>query len=165
MRRTLIGVLAVVGLLTSTSTLAAEPYLGIKFGAMNPDSSNLDPAWNAGVTLGWRIPNYDFFAVEGELSTSLLSGNVKSTNDDWSVTNLAAYGVFRAGSPKVMFKGKLGLGYWDQRVDDGPDDDGLDLTAGVGVDIALGSGLLEIEYTQIEPDLAFITAGFVFGFF
>ncbi|KPK40675.1 MAG: hypothetical protein AMJ69_01635 [Gammaproteobacteria bacterium SG8_47] len=132
---------------------------------MNPDSSNLDPAWNVGVNLGWRIPNYDYFAIEGELTTSLLSGDVKSTNDDWTVSNVAAYGVFRAGSPKVMFKGKLGLGYWDLRVDDGPDDDGVDLTAGVGVDIALGGGLLEIEYTQIEPDLAFITAGFVFGFF
>ena len=121
MRGKLIAVVALISLLASSAAVAAPPYLGIKFGAMNPDSSNLDPAWNVGATLGWRIPNYDYFSVEGELTTSLLTGDVKSTNDDWTVTNLAGYGVFRAGSPKVMFKGKLGLGYWDLRVDDGPE--------------------------------------------
>jgi hypothetical protein len=134
---------------------SSEFYFGVKGGLMDPDGKNNDAAFNIAAVVGQPIQRY--LSWEGELSASLSDGEVAGR--DWDVNSIAGYGVFRTEG-KVMLKGKLGLAYWDAA-----DDDDLSLSLGVGVDIRLAkNGALEVEFTQIDDQIDFLSVGYLFNF-
>jgi hypothetical protein len=131
-------------------------FYGAKGGFMKPDGDNNDPAFNIGGVIGQPIQRY--FSWEGEVTFSVVDGEV-GNNDNWDIVTAAGYGVFRSEG-KVGFKGKVGLAYWNT-----DDDDDLSLSAGVGVGLRMGkSGMLDVEFTQIEDQVDFISVGYLFNF-
>jgi hypothetical protein len=51
------------------------------------------------------------------------------------------------------------VSYWD----DSSDDD-INLTAGIGLGFRLGRGILDVEYTQINPRTDYVTVGYILPF-
>jgi opacity protein-like surface antigen len=155
------GRLATVVLLSAiaTSVHAAETpgfFYGAKGGFMKPDGDRNDSAFNIGGVIGQPIQRY--FSWEAELTVSVVDGEVGG-NEDWDILTLAGYGVFRSEG-KIGFKGKAGVAYWDA-----DSDDDLSLSLGVGVGFRLDkTGMLDIEYTQIDDQVDFISVGYLFNF-
>lgn len=54
----------------------------------------------------------------------------------------------------IHLKAKLGVAYWD----DGSDHD-TSLSAGIGIGFRMGRGILDVEYTQLNNFVDYITVG------
>jgi len=134
----------------------SHTFFGVKGGLMKPDGGNTDSAGNIGVVMGQPVARY--FSWEAELTASLFDGEV-GTNSNWDINTLAGYAVFRSEG-KIGFKGKAGLAYWDT----GSDDD-FSLSFGIGAGFKMGkSGMLDVEYTQIDNSVDYISVGYLFNF-
>lgn len=137
----------------------ADMYFGAKAGPMMFDIPGVDDPTNAAVVLGkeWGVVAGDI-GVQVEASTSIDDGAFGPY--DVSINTLAAYGVFRSAGP-VYFIGKAGV--LREEIDVGPiseSDTGLSFGAGIG--FSLGVAQIEIEYTVIEEDVSFLSAGIRF---
>lgn len=143
----------------STSSQQSHTFFGIKGGFMKPDGENNDSALNIGAVIGQPVSRY--FSWEAELNTTLADGEV-GNNQDWDITNIAGYAVYRSEG-SIGFKAKAGLTYWDADV---PGDDGdMSLTMGIGAGFKMGqSGMLDVEYTQIDDFVDYISVGYLFNF-
>lgn len=156
-------IIGITALFLLTPVFAAQPakstshlFYGIKGGLMDPDGSSTDPAGNIGAVIGQPIARY--FSWEAEITGTIIDGTV-GNNTDWDVNTLAGYAVFRTEG-KIGFKGKAGVAYWDT----GSNDD-LSLSLGIGAGFRMGqSGMLDVEFTQIDNDLDFISIGYIFNF-
>jgi hypothetical protein len=142
---------------------AAEPaksqshtFFGVKGGLMKPDGSNTDSAGNIGVVMGQPVARY--FSWEAELNATLFDGKV-GTDNNWDINTLAGYAVFRSEG-NIGLKAKAGLAYWDT----GSNDD-FSLSLGIGAGFKMGkSGMLDVEYTQIDDSVDYISVGYIFNF-
>lgn len=139
--------------LSSTAIQAAGKstpwYFAIKGGFMDVDGA-ADSAINMGADVGYR--NNKYLSTEVELTKTLIDGDTPSGND-WEVDTLSVFAAFRSNT-EVKLKGKIGI----TNVDYGNDDD-LELSFGFGVGFWAGGGLMEIEYTEIDDNLNFISVG------
>ena len=134
----------------------APLYYAVKGGFMQPDGDDNDSALNLGGMLGQ--PFHRNFAWEAELTLSIADGEVGG-DDDWDITTVAGYGVFR-GPGKVAFKGKAGIAYWNSS-----DEDDFSLSTGVGVGMRVGeSAMLDLEFTEIDDSVDFISVGYIFKY-
>lgn len=128
---------------------------GGKAGFAKPHGSNNDSGFNIAGVLGAQIqPNVYW---EAELSLGIIDGEV-GKNKDWNINSIAGYGVYRTDGD-VHLKAKLGVSYWDDDFDDD-----FNLTAGIGLGIRAGRGVIDVEYTQINPDTDYITVGYMLPF-
>ncbi len=139
--------------LISTYSLAANKgspwYFGLKGGIM--DSQGIgDSAINMAVDIGYR--NNRYLSTEIELSKTLIDGNTPS-GQDWEVNTLSAFAAFRSNT-EVKLKAKIGL----SNVDTG-NNSNLELSFGIGLGFWAAGGLMEIEYTEIDDGLNFISLG------
>lgn len=131
-------------------------FYGGKAGFMKPDGRGNDPAFNIAGVIGMPLQRY--FSWEAELGFSVADGSV-GTNQDWDIFAISGFGVFRTEG-RVGVKAKLGLSYWDD-----PSDNSTSLSAGIGAGIRLGpKGMLDVEYTQINSAVDFISVGYVYNF-
>ena len=122
---------------------------------MKPDGKNNDSAFNIGAVMGQGMTKY--FSWEAELNASLSDGKVSNT--DWDITNIAGYAVYRSPG-NIGFKAKAGLTYWDS-----PNDNGTSLTMGIGAGFKMGkSGMLDVEYTQVDDFVDYISVAYLFNF-
>ena len=128
---------------------------GIKGGFAKPHGSSNDSGFNIAGTMGKRIQDNVYW--EAELSLGIIDGEV-GKNSDWNINSIAGYGVYRTNGD-VHLKAKLGVSYWDDDFDDD-----VNLSAGIGLGIRAGNGLIDIEYTQINPNTDYITVGYIFNF-
>jgi len=134
----------------------APLYYAIKGGFMQPDGDDNDSALNVGGMLGQ--PFHRNFSWEAELTLTIADGKVGG-DDNWDITTVAGYGVFR-GPGQVAFKGKAGLAYWN-----GSDEDDISLSTGVGLGIRAGkSGLVDLEFTEIDDSVDFISVGYILNY-
>lgn len=124
-------------------------YFGIKGGFMDANTG-ADNALNMGADIGYR--NNKYLSTEIELTRTLIDGDTRSGND-WEVDTLSAFAAFRSNT-EVKLKAKIGF----TNIDYGNDDD-LELSFGIGIGFWAGGGLMEIEYTEIDDDLEFISLG------
>ena len=135
---------------------AAEPLLfGGKIGFFKPSGNGNDAGVNIGGLLGQKISDNVYW--EAELNLGIKDGEFGG-NRDWSVNSVAGYGVYR-GDGNVHLKAKLGVVYWDDNFDEN-----TDLSAGIGLGIRAGSGLIDVEYTRINSYTDYITVGYIFHF-
>lgn len=140
----------------STGFSASSLYYGGKAGFMKPDGKNNDSAINIAGVVGAPIQRY--LSWEAELGLTVNDGEV-GADDDWDLFSAAGYAVFRTEG-KVGVKAKMGVAYWDD-----PNDSDLSLSAGVGAGIRLGrKGILDVEYTQINDNVDFISVGYLYNF-
>lgn len=135
---------------------AAGPLLfGAKGGFFKPSGNGNDAGLNIAGVLGQKIGDNVYW--EAELALGIKDGEIGS-NSDWSINSIAGYGVYR-GNGDIHLKAKMGVVYWDDDFDEN-----TDLSAGVGIGIRVGSGLIDIEYTRINTYTDYITAGYIFHF-
>ena len=152
MKKNILSLLCTL-LLMSTYTVATAKgtpwYFGIKGGFMDPQGFN-DSALNMGFDIGYNQNKY--LSTEVELTRTLIDGDTPSGND-WEVDTLSVFAAFRSNT-KVKFKAKIGI----TDVDYGNNDD-LELSFGVGIGFWAAGGLMEVEYTEIDDGLNFISLG------
>jgi hypothetical protein len=140
----------------STSFNASNLYYGGKAGFMKPDGENNESAINIAGVVGAPIQRY--LSWEAELGLTVKDGEV-GADSDWDLFSAAGYAVFRTEG-KVGVKAKMGVAYWDD-----PNDNDLSLSAGIGAGIRIGKkGIIDVEYTQINDNVDFISAGYMYNF-
>jgi len=141
---------------TSTGFSASSLYYGGKAGFMKPDGKDNDSAINIAGVVGAPIQRY--LSWEAELGLTVKDGEVGAEND-WDLFSVAGYAVYRSEG-KVGVKAKMGVAYWDD-----PNDSDLSLSAGIGAGIRIGKkGIIDVEYTQINDGVDFISAGYLYNF-
>lgn len=158
--KTLATALVVAGALATPAAAMAQSasqglYFGGTAGIMKPHGSDNDN----GLTIGGRVGKYlqNGFAAEADLNLGVVDGEI-GNNNDYNIHSVAAYGVWRSQGD-IHFKGKLGLGYWDDDFDND-----FNLTYGVGVGFVMGNGTMDIEWTQINDYVDYITVGYTLPF-
>lgn len=157
MRRLLIA-LAAPAVLFCSSAMAqgVEPLMfGGKLGFFKPHGSDNDAGLNVGAVLGKRIQGN--VSWEAELNLALTDGQI-GRNNDYKINSVAGYAVYRTPG-NTHLKAKLGVAYWDDDFDND-----TNLTAGIGLGFALGRGTLDVEYTQINDYVDYITVGYILPF-
>jgi len=160
--------LALPAMLCSMSLVQAEGvYLGLKAGEVDVDLRTFDNATNVGLVLGYEFfsqPNYTL-SIEGEYTDTVSDGEACDVEGlvgcgDWDIQTIAVYGVGRITlSQNTYLKLKAGLQH--EEVEVGGFDDGHNyLTFGAGLGYNINNKLsVEVEYTMIEEDASFISAG------
>jgi hypothetical protein len=144
----------------------AQTYVGIKGGPLNISRDiPFDDGAMMGCLVGYDVPDNNF-SVEGEFNTTVSSA--EGTRDDFGdldVTTLAFYGVYRS-SGRFYFKGKAGLlyEYLNSSVTGiitiDVEGSAIALSFGIGGGMRISEKLsAEIEYTSIEADIGYATAG------
>ena len=152
MKKIVLSLLFTLSILSSFAEAAGRNspwYFGIKGGLMDPQGLG-DSALNIGLDIGYQQNKY--LSTEVELTSTLIDGDTPS-GQNWEVDTLSVFAAFRSRTP-VKFKAKIGI----TNVDYGGNDN-LELSFGVGVGFWAGGGLMEIEYTEIDDGLNFISAG------
>ena len=145
----------------TTSAYASGLTFGAKTGPMRIDSSNVDDdPTNAGVAVGYEIGVVlGDIGFEGELTTTMKDGTT-DTNGDVNADTMGLYATYR--SPGFLyFKAKTGFTRWDVSID-GSDYDDTATSMGIGLGFSLGIIQFELEYTEIDDDIEFITLGVQF---
>jgi opacity protein-like surface antigen len=152
---------AVLGFIAAVFSAAAmaqatEPLMfGGKGGFQKPHGSGNDAGFGIGAVLGRNIQGN--VSWEAELMLNIMDGE-RGNNRDWEIDSVAGYAVYRTPGD-VHVKAKMGVSYWDDS-----DSHDFNLTAGIGVGIKLGRGILDVEYTQINPRTDYITVGYILPF-
>ncbi len=130
-------------------------WFGGKAGFQKPHGSDNDAGFGIGAVLGKPIQGN--LSWEAELMLGVIDGEV-GNNRDWSITSVAGYAVYRSQGD-VHVKAKLGVSLWDDDFDND-----TNLTAGIGLGFRMGRGILDVEYTQVNPRTDYITVGFIMPF-
>lgn len=139
----------------------ASMHFGIKGGLMVIDVSDVDIShpFNLGVVVGGSWDNG--LGIEAELTSTFFKGELKLTEDDVTMTTLAAYGVYR--SPGALYvKGKTGLLIEDIKIGSASESNAR-ISSGIGIGMRFSGGQrLEAEFTVIEGDVNVFSIGFNF---
>jgi outer membrane protein with beta-barrel domain len=130
-------------------------WFGGKAGFQKPHGSDNEPGFGVGAVLGGPIQGN--LSWEAELMLGVVDGEV-GTNRDWNINSVAGYAVYRSPGD-IHVKAKLGVSRWDDDFDDD-----FNLTAGIGLGFKMGRGILDVEYTQINPYTDYVTVGYILPF-
>lgn len=177
LRKIVLTLIIGLGGLWTTSAQAANNnimdhlYFGAKAGLMMFDAPGFGDAINIGGFVGAPVARLaqGTISVEGELTTSLISGDIGylGLNGHWRNTTLAGYGVFRTHG-QIYFKGKAGILFQNISVSNGGipgsysgTDSSVSLGVGGGMHLSGGQSL-ELEYTIINSDMSFLSIGYKF---
>jgi hypothetical protein len=154
-------ILMAFGLITAMFSGAAMAQstnnlmFGGTVGFAKPHGSDND----SGTTIGGRLSQkiQGNVSWEADLNLGVTDGKV-GTKNDWSINSVAAYGVYRTDGD-IHLKAKLGVAYWDDDLDHD-----TSLSAGIGIGFRMGRGVLDVEYTQINSYVDYITVGYSLPF-
>ncbi len=154
-------ILTAFGLITALLSGAAmaqnanDLMFGGTVGFAKPHGSDND----AGTTIGGRLSQkiQGNVSWEADLNLGVTDGKV-GTKNDWSINSVAGYGVYRTDGD-IHLKAKLGVAYWDDDLDHD-----TSLSAGIGLGFRIGRGILDVEYTQINSYVDYITVGYSLPF-
>jgi opacity protein-like surface antigen len=142
----------------STAAMAQSTN-GLMFGGtvgfVKPHGSDSD----SGTTIGGRLSQQIQGNVswEADLNLGVTDGAI-GTNRDYSINSGAAYGVYRTDGD-IHLKAKLGVAYWNDDLDHD-----TSLSAGIGIGFRMGRGVLDVEYTQINSYVDYVTVGYSLPF-
>ena len=130
-------------------------WFGGKAGFQKPHGGDNEAGFGIGALLGKPIQGN--LSWEAELMLGIIDGEV-GNNSDYSINSVAGYAVYRSQGD-VHVKAKLGVSLWDDDIDDD-----INLTAGIGLGFRMGRGILDVEYTQLNPNTDYITVGYMLPF-
>ncbi|MGH8631333.1 MAG: outer membrane beta-barrel protein [Burkholderiales bacterium] len=154
----LVIALAALAALVSSSAMAqgADPLMfGGKAGFFKPDGPGSDNGFSVGAVLGKRVQGN--VSWEAELNLAIMDGEAGG-NADYEINSVAGYAVYRTEG-NTHLKAKMGVGYWDDDFDKD-----FSLTMGIGLGFRMGRGILDVEYTQINDFVDYITVGYILPF-
>ena len=142
-----------------SSAAMAQSTKGLMFGGgagfFKPHGSGSD----SGVTIGGRLGQQIQGNVSWEADLNLgLSDGKLGTDNNYSINSVAGYGVYRTDGD-VHLKAKLGVAYWDDDLDHD-----TSLSAGIGLGFRMGRGILDVEYTQINSYVDYVTVSYTLPF-
>ncbi|WP_455218945.1 outer membrane protein [Kaarinaea lacus] len=153
-------VVALTILLVSTNLQAAGLTFGAKGGPMQLDASDADDPINAGVAIGYEFGvALGDLGFEGEFTTTVKDGKIGGK--ELNIDTVGAYVTYR--SPGFIYlKARAGYVGWDaaQTLGDSADDTSTSLGLGLGFSLKIIK--FELEYTQIDDDIDFISLGILF---
>jgi hypothetical protein len=172
-RQVWIPALALAGAVAAGPVLGQEWtrdwYFGANAGQSDPDEGGIDDAtgWKAyagykfnpflGVQLGYvNLGEFDIDAVDDELEVT-----------GWDVTAVGSWPI--PPNPNVVLFGKVGAFAWEADTSTLGDDDGTDLTFGLGAMYRMPNNIgLRAEWDRYqdvgETDVDMLSAGLSFGF-
>lgn len=136
----------------------AEVTVGVKGGLVDYDARQSDPGLNGSVQVGVDILDLQAadIAVEGEVSTSFVEGEINNREVDFQT--MGVYSSIRTAGP-VYFIGRVGVVNAEiENTDD------TDIAMGLGVGFSTGIRW-EVEYNTYEVeglDVEYLTLGFSF---
>lgn len=157
----LVRIMAMLALLLSAgSTSAAGLTFGAKAGAMQIDSESIDDPMNAGVNIGYEFGiGIGDLGFEGEFTTTVKEGEIGLQK--FNIDTGGAYITYR--SPGFIYlKGRAGYVGWDADFSVGDKNDGTSASYGLGLGFSLHVIKLELEYTQVDEDINFVSIGILF---
>lgn len=159
MKTSSIIAIAIAGALAAPLAMAQDIKQGLSFGGtvgiMKPHGSDNETGLTIGGRLGKELQNG--FSAEADLNLGIVDGEIGS-NHDYNINSVAAYGVWRSQGD-VHFKAKVGVSYWDDDFDND-----FNLAGGVGIGIRMAGGVLDVEYTQINDYVDYVTVGYSLPF-
>lgn len=151
--------IALLSISAAAGSFAADKsggFIGLKSGNMDVDLSAADVDTPLGFVIGYQGQSGGGLELEYNKADVNFIVNGRVITADFST--LAFYGTYRSEGD-VFFKGKLGL--LREEIENGfgsTTDSGL--SAGVGLGFRLGDAAsLELEYTFIEADVNYFSAG------
>lgn len=156
----LLGSFAILFLLISTHVNASGLTFGAKAGPMQLDVPDADDPTNAGVAIGYEFGvALGDLGFEGEFTTTVKDGKIGGMN--LNIDTVGAYATYR--SPGfIYFKGRVGYVGWDAAQTLGNSADDTSASYGLGLGFSLKVIKFELEYTQIDDDIDFISLGILF---
>lgn len=140
----------------SAPAAMADMYFGVNAGPMMIDAAGVDDPTNAGILIGkeWGVGAGDI-GVQAEFTTTIGEGDFYGY--DVSIDTQAIFGAFRTAGP-VYLIAKAGLLREEVEIGWASEDD-TGLAAGIGVGFSVGVAQLELEYTQVEEDVGYLSLG------
>ena len=137
-------------------TYADGLTFGAKTGPMMIDRSGFDDPINAGIAIGSELGVVlGDLGIEGEFTTTMNKGS-DPFNKDISIDTIAAYATYR--SPGIVYlKARGGFLRWDS---EGENDTNPSLGIGLGFSLAVVK--IEVEYTQVDKHINFLSVGVQF---
>lgn len=145
--------LFIVSFVTATQAWAGEWKFGAKSGKMLLDNNSYSDLTNVGVLLGYEIG-----LVLGDLALEAVVTKTASKGDfltqDIELDTAALYLAFRTAGP-IYFIGRGGYVTDDLTVGSTKTSDN-GTSVGIGVGLSLGLAQVELEYSTINSDIAFI---------
>lgn len=159
LRRKMAGVVMAGALLITAGFVpaaAADWYVGVNTGPMLIDAAGVSDPTNAGVMIGheWGVVLGDV-GVQGEFTSTIDEGSL--AGNEVSVSTQAVYGVFRTAGALYLIA-KAGVLREEVEIGGASDSDSGG-AMGLGVGFSLGVAQLELEYTQVEQDIAYLSLG------
>lgn len=152
MTRLIISISFLASIFFSHSALA-EGYWGAKISQVEVESPAYSNAYNAALLIGAEfgtLGGNNIVSLEGEISTTIVKGDVTST--EWEVQAFGLFAAMRTGKDAYL-KAKAGVVNWDISFDTGASADDTALSYGFGGGFKLSNGhTLEIEYSVVEGD-------------
>jgi len=141
----------------SSMSYAGGLTFGAKTGPMMFDQSGVDDPVNAGIAVGSELGVVlGDLGFEGEFTTTMNKGSYAG-NNDLSIDTMAIYATYR--SPGFIYLKARG-GFLRYDIKDGKND--TTTSMGIGVGFSLAVVKIELEYTQIDTDINFVSVGIQF---
>ncbi|WP_455220657.1 outer membrane beta-barrel protein [Kaarinaea lacus] len=160
MRKPVRALTCLLLLLITTSTFAAGLTFGAKTGPMQVDISGVDDPLNAGVNIGYEFGiGLGDLGFEGEFTTTTKEGELGLQK--FNIDTGSVYLTYRTPG-FVYLKGRAGYLGWDADFNVNGKDDGNSASYGLGLGFNLKVIKIEMEYTQIEENIDFISLGILF---
>ncbi len=160
--------LAILGLVMVSPASADGWIFGVNTGTMHVTDPIDDPTTtsnprNIGFMAGYEIGiGLGDLAFEGEITRTATSGDTfyQGSYVDLEVETEALYVAFRSAGP-IYFKGRLGT-LQETLIFDSDSYTASVTSFGIGAGFSLGLVQLEIDLTQIEADITYLSLGVVF---
>lgn len=147
------GLAALLLIALPVGTSWAGLTVAAKTGPMMVDVSGADDPTNGGIMLGWELEAFVLdLALEAEITQTMEDGS-----NGESMDTAGAYFSLRTGGP-LYFIGKVGYVNWEFENDFGKADD-TDESMGLGIGFSVLLLKVEVEYTQINDDVNFVSVG------
>ena len=159
MKKILMALMVLAAAFSSTAMAQSFSTKGLMFGGMvgfaKPHGSDNE----AGGTIGVRVgqPIQGAVSWEADANLGIIDGRLGSDHS-YSINSIAGYGVYRTQGD-IHLKAKLGVAYWDDDLDHD-----TSLSAGIGLGLRMGRGIIDVEYTQINSYVDYITVSYTLPF-
>ena len=154
--------LAMLGLVMASPASAEGWIFGANTGTMHIDDPDASDPRNVGFMAGYEIGiGLGDLAFEGEITRTTSDGDL--FGNALKVETEALYVALRTAGP-IYFKGRMGTLQEKIKVASDPDSPYTEsgTSMGVGVGFSLGLVQLELDFTQIEADVTYVSLGVVF---
>jgi len=159
MKKILMALAVAAATFSSAAMAQGISMKGLMFGGVvgfaKPHGSDNESGGTIGVRVGQPIQGA--ISWEADANLGIIDGQL-GRNHDYNINSIAGYGVYRTQGD-VHLKAKLGVSYWHDDLDHD-----TSLSAGIGLGLRMGRGIIDVEYTQINSYVDYVTVSYTMPF-